>query len=85
MNLAKSELLALVKSSYTNVNKKQRRLVFDDLDLEIKSKSPFRDSYLLNDVKAFCNASQAGEYYAPFEINSKKYTSEQQLTLLNKK
>lgn len=66
-------LIELLQYAYNEMNTNQRRTVFGGIIKQIP-KSNIDGKQLLKQIKNFQKDSLAGEYYAPFEINSKNYT-----------
>lgn len=69
----KSVLIELLQHAYNEMNTNQRRTVFGGIIKQIP-KSNIDSKQLLKQIKNFQKDSLAGDYYAPFEINSKNYT-----------
>ncbi len=70
--LRKSEILEYLKSSYYEMEDKQRRNVYLDLYNEKVNKG-LKSQELYTRVLTFHEKSIKGDYYAPFNINSKNY------------
>ncbi len=65
-------LLVFLEAAYKEMNTEQRRAVFGKA-LKKSKPLPVEGKSLLADVKEFQRESRAGEYYAPFDIDSKNY------------
>ncbi len=70
--LKKPELLEYLKSSFIEMEDKQRRAVFQELYNETTNKN-INPKQLYSKIVAFHKKSVNGEYYAPFNINSKNF------------
>lgn len=67
-----SVLLGLLEHAYGEMDTRQQRFVFGELAKRIKT-SPADGKKLLKEIKKFHRDSLAGDYYAPFDINSKNF------------
>ena len=67
-----SALLNLLRAAYDAMDHDQRQAVFGRL-AKAQPPAPVEGETLLDEVEEFRRASLAGEYYAPFAINSKNY------------
>ncbi len=67
-----SALLSLLRAAYDAMDHDQRQAVFGRL-VKAGPPAPVDSEALLDEVEEFRRASSAGEYYAPFAINSKNY------------
>lgn len=65
-------LLSLLERAYDTMNTKQRLGVFGDLPL-VSDVSKIDGAKLLKKIRTFYGESQNGDYYAPFDINSKNF------------
>jgi hypothetical protein len=67
----KSVLLEYLRTAFGEMTAKQRRMVFSDA-VDRSPKAVDGDE-LLQEIEEFHRASLAGDYYAPFMINSKNF------------
>ena len=72
-SMSDEEKLDLIRKAYVEMNQKQRRHVFDELILDLKSRDADKDNNLLRMIEQFKKDSLNGVYYAPFNINSKNF------------
>jgi len=70
--LKKVELLEYIKSCYYEMDDKQQRSIFGELYNKSVNKNRTPEKLYL-EIKSFCEKSNAGYYYAPFNINSKNF------------
>ncbi len=70
--LRKSELIEYLKSSFYEMDDRQRRDVFLKLQNSIVNKS-IKPKELYSKIFEFHKKSNDGAYYAPFDINSKNF------------
>lgn len=70
--LKKSELIEYLKSSYYEMDDRQRRDVFLELQNSVTNNA-INPEQLYSKILEFCKKSSKGEYYASFDINSKNY------------
>ena len=70
--LKKSELIEYLKSSFNEMDDKQKRDVFLELYNETVNKN-INPKKLYSKILEFYEKSVNGEYYAPFDINSKNF------------
>ena len=68
----KAELIEFLSAAFNEMEEKQRRAVFADLVRESRP-AKVDGGALLKDVQTFHRESLAGNYYAPFMMNSKNY------------
>ena len=68
-----SILSELLQIAYDQMDTNQRRAVFGNIAKKIPS-TEVDGTELLDEIKDFYSDSLAGQYYAPFEINSKNYS-----------
>jgi hypothetical protein len=68
-----SVLLKLLSAAYDEMNRNQRQAAFGQYAESLPPASVDGET-LLDEAKAFQRESQAGVYYAPFDINSKNWT-----------
>jgi hypothetical protein len=68
----KAELLEFLSAAFNEMEEKQRRAVFADLVRESRP-AKVDGGALLKEVQTFHRESLAGNYYAPFMMNSKNY------------
>lgn len=71
--LNEEEKVHLLKNCYESMNTQQRSEVFGDLKIECINKSSLDGKIILESVIQFKKESLRGDYYAPFDINSKNY------------
>lgn len=67
-----SVLIDLLDLAYDVMNTNQRLEVFGSLEIETLP-SQINEEDLLEDIKIFSETSLGGDYYSPFEINSKNF------------
>lgn len=70
--LKKAELVKYLKSSFYEMDDRQRRDVFLELQNSVLNKN-IKPKELYSKILEFHKRSVAGEYYAPFDINSKNF------------
>lgn len=70
--LKKSELITLLEEAFDEMERGTRRVVFGELFNEYTKKERTAEQ-VRKQVKQFYKQSMAGDYYAPFSINSKNY------------
>jgi hypothetical protein len=68
-----SVLLSLLKAAYDEMDYDQRQAVFWRVNQTLPP-APVDGETLLEEVEEFQRESLAGQYYAPFNINSKNWT-----------
>ncbi|WP_088891254.1 hypothetical protein [Leptolyngbya ohadii] len=68
----KAVLLGLLDDAYEVMTPSQRRQIFSHLLQQIPP-TAIDGNHLLQQVQQFDAASRAGEYYAPFRVNSKNF------------
>jgi hypothetical protein len=68
----KAVLLDYLHSAFDAMNAMQRRAVFADT-VRRPTKAPVKGEQLREEISDFRRASLAGEYYAPFDVNSKNF------------
>ena len=69
----KIDLLEFLQSSFNYMNTEQRRSVFGKYYNQIEP-GKINGKKLLQEIQKFEQDSSAGEFYAPFEINSKNFS-----------
>lgn len=69
----KPVLLELLEAAYNEMDTRQRRCVFGNI---LKTAKPYKISgkKILEKISEFCESSIRGDYYAPFNINSKNFS-----------
>ncbi len=72
-NQKKNDLLEFLQSSFNYMDTEQRRSIFGKFYNHIES-GRINGKKLLQKIQKFEKDSFAGEYYAPFEINSKNFS-----------
>ncbi len=65
-------LLELLQAAYEEMTVNQRNAVFGKIAREIPPPEVDGEE-LLGDIQVFCTSSLAGNYYAPFDVNSKNF------------
>jgi len=68
-----SELLELLDACYCHMKTGEIQSVFGDLEDKFLAEAPSDGEEILNSVQKFIAASLNGDYYAPFDINSKNF------------
>lgn len=71
--LNETEKLHLLKNCYDNMNTRQKSEVFGDLKTDFIKNSNLDGKIVLKSVMLFKEESLRGDYYTPFDINSKNF------------